>query len=136
MKELQWRVRIATLWLIDAIAVSAAFALAFLEPGYLSEILSGMMEGMEINAGVLILAAVFWLIPLIMAYLSIVLKPPGIKWIIIVFGLILGLLNLFDFFGQLTSSEAIGIARALMIALMAIVPFLIAWHGWKWPQEG
>jgi hypothetical protein len=47
----------------------------------------------------------------------------------------LGFLNSYDFVDQASSIKALGVARAIMVALMAIVPFMIAWHGWKWPQE-
>jgi hypothetical protein len=90
---------------------------------------------MEITVGVLLLAALFWLIPLFMMYLSLVLGRSVLRWLNIILGLFLGLMNLYDFIGQVSPVEPVGIARAIMIALMAIIPLMIAWHGWKWPQE-
>ena len=135
MKELTWRLRVSVLWVIDAVAVSAAFAVAFLEPGFLEEIQAGSLEGVEITGGTLVLAAIFWLVPLVMAYLSLVLGRSASRWTAIVLGVILALLNLFDLIGQLGEVGAFGVGRVLLIALMAVVPALIAWHGWKWPTE-
>ena len=135
MMESMWRIRISVLWIADVVALTAAFVLAIFEPGYLDEILSGQLEGMEINLGVLLLASFFWLVPLFMMYLSLVLGRSVTRWLNIILGLIFGLLNLYDFIGQVSSIGAVGIARAIMIALMAIIPFMIVWHGWKWPQE-
>jgi hypothetical protein len=135
MNDTMWRIRIAVLWIADVVALAAAFALATFEPGYLDEILSGKLEGMTINTGVMLLASFFWLVPLLMMYLSLVLGPAVTKWLSIILGLILGLMNLFDFTSQLATLEGVGIPRAIMVGLMAIIPFLIAWHGWKWPQE-
>ena len=135
MNDNNWRIRISVLWIADVIALAAAFVLAIFEPGYLDEISSGRLDGMEINTGVVLLASLFWLVPLFMMYLSLVLGRSAARWLNIIFGLILGLLNLFDFFGQVTSMEAVGIARTIMIALMAVIPFMIVWYSWKWPQE-
>ena len=134
MKDHMWRIRIMVLWIADVVALAAAFTLAMLEPGYLEGILSGNLEGMEISARVTLLAAFFWLVPLFMMYLSLVLGLSAARWLNIILGLLLSVLNLFDFIGQVSSMEAIGIARAIMVALMAIIPLMIAWHGWKWPQ--
>ena len=73
MRELIWRIRVSVLWVVDAVAVSAAFTIAFLEPGFMEEIQSGKFEGVELTAGILVFAALFWLVPLTMAYLSLVL---------------------------------------------------------------
>ncbi|MHA2091951.1 MAG: hypothetical protein ACW98K_13950 [Candidatus Kariarchaeaceae archaeon] len=70
-----------------------------------------------------------------MMYLSLIFGRSVLRWLNIILGLILGLLNLYDFVGAVSSIEPIGVPRAIMIALMAIVPFLKAWHAWKWPKE-
>ena len=131
MKNNMWRIRITVLWIADIVALAAAFILATLEPGYLDGILSGKLEGMEISPGVTLLASFFWLIPLFMMYFSLVLGFSLARWLNIIFGSILGFLNLFDFIGQANSMEAVGIARVIMVALMAVIPFMITWHGWK-----
>ena len=135
MNTNMWRIRISVLWIADAIALAAAFVLATFEPGYLNGLLSNNLEGMEISVGVLLLASFFWLIPILMMYLSLVLGRAVTRWLNIILGIILGVMNLVDFIGQISSLEVLGIARAVMVALMAVVPLLIAWHGWKWPQE-
>ena len=135
MKNEMWRIRISVLWIADVVALAAAFVFASFEPGYLEGILSGNLEGMQITVGVILLASFFWLVPLFMMYVSLVLSRSVLRWLNIIFGLLFGLLNLVDFFGQITSFDALGAARTMMIALMAIIPFLIAWHGWKWPPD-
>ena len=135
MKENLCRIRISVLWIADAVALTAAFILAMFEPGFLDEILSGKLEGMEINTGVLLLASFFWLVPLLMMYLTLVLNRSVLRWLNVILGLILGLMNLYDFIGQVSSVEAVGLARAIMVALMVIIPFMITWYGWRWPQD-
>jgi hypothetical protein len=135
MKNEMWRIRISILWIADVVALAATFALAMFEPEYLEGILSGNLEGIQITVAVTLLASFFWLVPILMMYFSLVLSKSVLRWFNIIFGLLLGILNLVDFFGQITSFEASGVARTMMIALMVIIPLLIAWHGWKWPSD-
>ena len=79
MKDSMWRIRISVLWIADVVALTVAFTLATFGPGYLEEVLSGKLEGMEINMGVMLLASFFWLVPLLMMYLTLVLRQPLIK---------------------------------------------------------
>ena len=135
MENEMWRIRISVLWIADVVALAAAFVFAIFEPEYLNGILSGNLDGMEITVGVLLLASFFWLVPLLMMYLSLVLSKSMIRWLNIIFGILLGILNLVDFFGQISSFDPLGVARTMMITLMVIIPFMIAWHGWKWPPD-
>ena len=135
MKDNMWRIQISVLWIADVVALAAAFILAMFESDYLNGLISGQLEGMDISIAVLLMASFFWIVPLFMMYLSLVLPRSIARWLNIIFGLILGLLNLFDLFNQISSMQILGIARTIMIALMAVVPLLIAWHAWKWPAK-
>jgi len=74
MENLVWKMRISVLWIFLAVSMSAAMILYIMGPGVINDIIAGEMEEMEISAGVLMLFALFWLIPLIMAFLTLVLK--------------------------------------------------------------
>ena len=130
-----WRVRISVLWIADVVALAAAFTLVLFEPGHLDELINGRVEGMEINLGVLLLTSFFWLVPLLMMYFSLVLNIKVLRRLNIILGIILALMNLFDFLSQLPTLGAIGVARAIFIALMAIIPAMIAWQNWKYHPE-
>ena len=135
MEETNWRIRISILWLIDAISVSATFILSMLEPGTIDGILAGQLEGMDIDAGVLGLASVFWLAPLLMAYLTMAVRQNWARLFNIVLGLLLGIANTVDFISGISSGDMISYPRSLMVALMAVVPLLVAWHAWGWPRK-
>ena len=134
MNDQNWRYRISVLWIADVAALAAAFVLALLEPGYIQGILNGNLEAMEIDAGVTLLAAFFWLVPILLMVLSLMMAQPVVKWLSVIFGVILGLMNIFDFINQFANFDPVGLGRAIMVLLMAIFPFMIAWFGWKGPQ--
>ena len=131
MRNELWRIRISVLWIADVVALAATIALAIFEPEYLEGILSGNLDGMQITVGVTLLASFFWIVPPLMMFFSLVFTKSVLRWLNIIFSLLLGLLNLVDFFGRISLFEALGIARTMMIALMVTIPFLISWHGWK-----
>ena len=135
MEETNWRIRISILWLIDAISVSATFILSMLEPGTIDGILAGQLEGMDIDAGVLGLASVFWLAPLLMAYLTMAVRQNWARLFNIVLGLLLGIANTVDFTSGISSGDMISYPRSLMVALIAVVPLLVVWHAWVWPRK-
>jgi len=135
MQANMWRIRISILWIADVVALAAAYTLALLEPGFLDELLSGRLEGMGVTAGVGLIAAYFWIVPICMMYATLVLGKKSAKVWNLVLALVALLLNLVDFFSRFTSYEPEGIARTIMIGLMWIIPLIIVWHVWKWPEE-
>ena len=116
-----------------AVGMSAAMVLWFMGPGVIEEIMSGEAEGMQITAGLSILFALLWLIPLIMAFLCLTLKHTGNRWANFVLGALLGLFYVFDIIGDLTRGDPFGGDMFMGIAGI-VVAALIAWHAWKWPK--
>jgi len=87
MENLDWRLRITVLWIFLAVSISAAMILYIMSPGIVEEIINGEMEGMEITSWIFIIFALFWLIPLIMAFLTLVLKESINRWSNFIIGL-------------------------------------------------
>jgi len=78
MEILLFKIKIAVLWIFLAVAMSASMILWFMAPGAIDEIMSGMAEGMQITTGLLLFFLLFWLIPLVMAFLGVfVCNPEG-----------------------------------------------------------
>jgi hypothetical protein len=82
--------------------------MATFEPGYLNEFLSGRVEGVEINPGITLIGAFFWLVPMLMMYLSLILNPKWTRRLSITLGIILDLMNLYDLFGHVTTLTKAG----------------------------
>ena len=130
MEVLRWKARIAVLWLFMAVAMSVHSIIGFMEPGMIEEIMSGEIEGVKLGTGMLVFMALFWLVPLWLAFVSMTLKGSANRWINFVLGIIFTILNIWHFIGHLASPVQI-----LIIGSTVVVAALIAWYAWKWPEE-
>ena len=133
MEKLVWKLRITVLWIFLAIAMSAAMILYIMAPGVINDIIAGEMEAMEISTGVLMVFALFWLIPLIMAFLTLLLKDNVNRFANAILGLFFGVFYIVDISGHLSRGEEFG-GHALVGVAGIIVAFIIFWHAWKWPK--
>jgi len=128
MERLTWKIRISVLWLFMAVAMSAHSILAFMDPAAMEE-----LGEMQMSAGMFVFMALFWLIPLIMAFLSLTLKDSASRWANIVLGIVFTLLNIWHLVEHLTT--ALAVHQILIIASTVVVTALIAWYAWKWPRQ-
>jgi predicted membrane channel-forming protein YqfA (hemolysin III family) len=128
MESLTWKTRISVLWLFMAVAMSAHSVLGFME----RDIVEQMWE-MQMGAGMLVFMALFWLVPLTMAALSLTLKDSANRWANIVLGIVFTLLNLWHLVEHVTTAPAVH--QILIIASTVVVTALIAWYAWKWPKQ-
>jgi hypothetical protein len=128
MERLTWKIRISVLWLFMAVAMSAHSILAFMDPAAMEE-----LGEMQMSAGMFVFMALFWLIPLIMAFLSLTLKDSANRWANIVLGIVFTLLNIWHLVEHLTT--ALAVHQILIIASTVVVTALIAWYAWKWPRQ-
>jgi len=127
MERLTWKIRISVLWLFMAVAMSAHSVLSFMERGVVEQ-----MWEMQMGVGMLVFMALFWLVPLIMAVLSLTLKDSANRWTNIVLGIVFTLLNIGHLVEHLTPPV---VHQILILASTVVVTALIAWYAWKWPKQ-
>ena len=130
MEILKWKTRIAVLWLFMAVAMSVHNVVGFMEPGMIEEIMSGEVEGVGLGPGMLVFMALFWLVPLWLAFVSMTLKGSSNRWVNFVLGVVFTLLNIYHFIQHLASPVQI-----LIIGSTVAVAALITWYAWNWPKE-
>jgi len=133
METLAWKVRIAVLWIFLAVMMSASVGLVLLEPGAIEEIMTGEMEGTEISEGLLLMSSLLWLLPLIMAFLSVSLRDKANRWTNVGVGIFFTVFNIGHLLGHLTEGE-LPSPLVLTHLAMVIAPALIFWHGLRWPK--
>ncbi|VVB61106.1 Uncharacterised protein [uncultured archaeon] len=133
MEELVWKLRITVLWIILAAGCSGTQILYILAPGVINNIIAGKFEGMEINTGFLIVFSLFWLIPLTMAFLTLVLKERTNRYTNAALGLFFGIYLIFSIVLPLSMGQEFS-GHLLLEAVGVIIAFLIVWHAWKWPK--
>jgi hypothetical protein len=126
MEILRWKTRIAVLWVFMAVAMSAHSIFSFMVPELVEE-----MWGMEMGQGMMLLMALFWWIPMVMAVLSLTLKDSANRWANFILGIVFTILNIVHFTEHLSPPSA---CQILIVGSTIVVTGLIAWLAWKWPK--
>jgi len=134
METLLLKIRIAVLWIFLAVAMSASMVLYLMTPGAIDEIMSGMMEGMQITTGLLLFFLLFWLIPLAMAFLSVTLKDVANRKTNIILGIIFTVFYIGHLFMHIIQGK-LPLDHLVVCVLMILLPVLIFWYAWKWPKK-
>ena len=131
MEDLALKTRLAVLWLFVAVAMSANTLLYLIVPGVIDEIRAGEVVGMQAGAGLLLVMAIlYYWVPLVMAVLSLTLKDKVNRWASIVFGVFYVGFILFELFMNVTTVAYPYVI--LMDTSAIVVAALIAWQAWKW----
>ena len=131
VQGLHWKLRIAFLWLVLAVGMSARMILAMMEPGVLTQVIAGKLpNGEDITASVTIMFALFWLIPLSMGFLTLAMKESLSRPANAILGLLASVVWFTDYF----EGHELG-GGSLILAALVIAGLLIAWHAWRWPSS-
>jgi hypothetical protein len=119
------------LWIFVAVCQTAGMALLLFEPGVIRGLMDGQLYGANTHsAAVQINTALFWLGPMAMAYLTLVLKDAASRWTNAVVGTVTAASAISILLGQPSWTSA-GVNFVMIIA--SLVTLLIVWHAWKWP---
>jgi len=137
MDNLTLKIRIAVLWLFYAVVMSAHLALSIFEPGVIQLITSGKMQ---ISEEVFLFMALFWLIPLTMAFMSVTLKDSANRWANIILGIVFTVVNIFHMSFEQLAQPSIHMAQPSIHQLLingstVVVTALIVWYAYKWHKN-
>ena len=131
MENLALKIRLAVLWLFVAVAMSANTILYFIVPGVIDEIRAGEVVGMQAGPGLLLVMAImYYWVPLVMAVLSITLKDKVNRWANIILGVFYAGFILFELIMNVTTVAYPYVI--LMDTSAIVVAALTAWCAWKW----
>jgi tetrahydromethanopterin S-methyltransferase subunit F len=125
-----WKIKISVLWLFSAVAFLAHQILVLLEQGVIAGIMAGEVEGMKIGPELILLFAILFLVPLIMAFLSLTLKDSINRWANIIAGAVFAAL----FIGVLMTVAKLS-GETLMTLSTIVALALIIWYAWKSKQK-
>ena len=138
METLRWRIRIVVLWVIAAEAYSAHMIMVTIDPVSMKKMLEW---GATIDAGGWVFGAIYWLIPLWLAFVTITVKGSSNRWANFVLGIIATLLNIYHFFmcgvplvQPVLFSEPTA-HHILLLGSAVVATALITWYAWKWPKQ-
>jgi hypothetical protein len=132
VRVLAWKLRIVVLWISLAVCQSASTYLALLQPGAVRDLLTGHLAGEDVqSAGVQVYTLLSWVVPMVMAYLTLVLRDADNRNVNAVLGGGGALNGVTALFTNQGGATAAGVVVAMVGVL---VPLLILWHAWKWPR--
>lgn len=129
---LAWKLRMVVLWISLAVCQSASTYLVLLQPGALGELTTGRLQGQDVtSAGVQVQTLFAWLVPMVMAYLTLVLKEASNRQVNAVLGGGGALTWVTTAFAAPGGVTAVGVIVGVWGVL---APLAILWHAWKWPR--
>jgi hypothetical protein len=125
-----WEIKISVLWIVGELTGIVGLMLSSFEPGVIEQIIGGEVEGMQITPELLLVFAIIFLIPLVMAFLSLTLKDLTNRWANIIVGI--G----YTVFGLIDLIENIAKPYYVLVGIAGVVASaLIVWYAWKSKQK-
>ena len=124
LESIDRKVIISSLWIVVMFNMIFADILSFMIPGALTEIMTGYAEGVKLSAEFMLIAAIILEIPIIMIFLSRILKQKTNRILNIIAAIIT---ILFVTIGGSLDLHYIYLATVEVICLISII--IIAW---KW----
>ena len=133
MELLAWKFRVSTLWIFLGVGMLAGMFAVVMPSDVLAKyIATGEFEGEKIDATMLaLMVGLFCLLPLAMAFLTLVLRDPINRYANAVVGVVATVMWTWDLAEHAGKGLEIG---ALITVTLIIAGLLIVWHAWKWPK--
>ena len=123
------KIILSALWVARMLTGFVGDVLKFYEPGMVEQILIGEVDGMPLNQGFRLVAAVIFVLPVFMVYLSLTLPDKANRWANIILAILFFGLNLI---GELPTYEYA--YRTFLVIVEMVFLALIVWYAWKWPS--
>jgi hypothetical protein len=139
MEMLRWKTRIAVLWILAAVAMSAHMILMSFDPAAMKKVSEWTATA---GNGEWVFMALFWLVPLWLAFVAVTMQGPANRWVNFVVAVIFTVLGIWHFFicgvplwkgGPFAQPMP---HHILLVGSTAVATLLIAWYAWKWPKQG
>jgi len=115
------RVRLSVLWLVWEVGALAGMILEFYEPGLIDQIRSGEKGGVKIGPELLLLFTIMFLVPLVMAFLSLTLKDKANRWANIISGIAYTVVAVMAIVGHWQNLSALTILPASEAVFTALI---------------
>jgi len=124
------RTILSALWVARMLTGFVGDVLKFYEPGLVEQILVAEVDGMPLNQGFRLAAAIMFVLPVFMVYLSLTLPYKANRWAnIILATLFFGLNSI----GELPTYEYA--YRTFLVVVEMVFLALIVWYAWKWTKQ-
>ena len=119
-----FKLRVAVLWVSVAVSMAAAWLLGLITPGTLDEMIEGRLDDMAMSDGLAFMMSTYFVVPLVMAGLTLVLSDRLSSYGNLVIG---GLIGLFLVLGVVAEAVVLGFdAHLLVSAIGGVFALMIA----------
>jgi hypothetical protein len=135
MELLRCKARLAVLWVIIAVGTVSSMFLALLAPGRIENVMAGQWGGMQLNEGSMVVYALFFIIPMVVAILCLTLSGSANRWMNFILGIIWVLWFIFEIIYHATMIAAVPVAVWLMIIAGTVISVYIVYFAWKLPKQ-
>ena len=120
------KMKLSALWIALMLLYIYADIFSLYRPGQLEEMISGRMGPFPVTQGSLLAASILMMLPAVMVFLSLTLKPTVNRWANIILGVVYTFVNISNLIGEPW-------AFYILIGIVEVVlTFLIIWYAWKW----
>ena len=118
--------RLSALWVAMMLLYIYADILSLFRPGQIEEMIKGLMGPFPVTQASLLTASILMIIPAVMVFLSLTLKPKVNRWANTTFGVLYTVVNISNLVGETW-------AYYISFGIVEIVlTLLIVWYAWKW----
>jgi len=124
------KIILSALWVARMLTGFVGDVLKFYKPGMVEQILAGKVDGMPLTEGFLMAAAIIFVLPVFMVFLSLTLPDKANRWSNIILAILFFGLNLI---GELPTYEYA--YRTFLVVVEMMFLALIVWYAWKWPNS-
>ena len=137
METLRWKTRIALLWVIAAVGMSAHMDLIAVDPAAMKVAAEWAATARPVAW---VFMSLFWLVPLWMAFVAMTARGSSNRRANFIVGIVFTILNIWHFFMCGVPIFQRGLAEPtahhiLLVGSTVGATALIAWYAWKWPRQ-
>ena len=127
MKILTLKMRILVLWIFTAASITAESALYLYEKGFIEKVMSREV------AAALVLWTCRWLIPFVLAFLTVSLRDKANRITNLVWGALFVAFNIFQFIMRAAEQDLPPFQIIIILSSIAAAA-LILWYAIRWPK--
>lgn len=127
IREMDIREKLSMLWIVVMFSMVFADILTFITPGVLEEMMTGYADEIQLGQGILLAFAILLEIPILMIFLSRVLKYKANRWANIIASIVT---IIFVIGGGSLYLHYIFFATIELVCML-----LIICYAWKWSNE-
>jgi len=120
------KMKLSALWVALMLLYIYADIFSLYRPGQLEKMISGRMGPFPVTQGSLLSASVLMIIPAVMVFLSLTLKPKVNRWANISLGVLYTFVNISNLIGETW------VFYIFFGIIEIVLTFLIVGYAWKW----